>query len=87
MGWSKFFQIIDGIARGRLYLHQDSRLRIMHIVLKASNVLLDAELNLKISDFGLGRTFQGDQCGDNTDRAVELLAIWLQNMRYMVYFQ
>ncbi|XP_027768251.1 cysteine-rich receptor-like protein kinase 15 [Solanum pennellii] len=58
LGWSKFFQIIDGIARGLLYLHQDSRLQIMHRDLKASNVLLDAELNLKISDSGLGEPFK-----------------------------
>ncbi|TMX00870.1 hypothetical protein EJD97_025756 [Solanum chilense] len=72
-GWSKFFQIIDGIAIGLLYLHQDSRLRSIHRDLKASNVLLDAELNPKIPDFDLARTFQGDQCGDNTERVIGTL--------------
>ncbi|XP_060198017.1 cysteine-rich receptor-like protein kinase 15, partial [Lycium barbarum] len=73
LGWSKFFEIIGGIARHLLYLQQDSRLRIIHKDLKASNVLLDSELNSKISDFGLARIFQGDQCGDNTERVVGTL--------------
>ncbi|KAG2688167.1 hypothetical protein I3760_09G082100 [Carya illinoinensis] len=41
LSWSKRLNIIDGIARGILYLHQDSRLRIIHRDLKPSNVLLD----------------------------------------------
>ncbi|KAE8692221.1 calcium-binding protein PBP1-like [Hibiscus syriacus] len=68
--WPKRFKIIMGISRGLLYLHQDSRLRIIHRDLKASNVLLDNELNPKISDFGIAKMFEGDQVEAKTKRVV-----------------
>ncbi|XP_057993137.1 G-type lectin S-receptor-like serine/threonine-protein kinase SD1-1 [Hevea brasiliensis] len=70
LGWNIRFHVIGGIARGLLYLHQNSKLRIIHRDLKASNILLDSDMNPKTSDFGLTRTFGQDQSAANTERVV-----------------
>jgi serine/threonine protein kinase len=70
LDWNRRLAIIEGIAEGLLYLHKHSRLRVIHRDLKPSNILLDSELNPKISDFGLAKIFSSNNTEESTTRRV-----------------
>ncbi|WVZ57880.1 hypothetical protein U9M48_008215 [Paspalum notatum var. saurae] len=70
LDWNKRLVIIEGIAEGLLYLHKHSRLRVIHRDLKPSNILLDSEMNPKISDFGLAKIFSSNGTEGSTTRRV-----------------
>lgn len=71
LDWETRYKIIGGIAQGLLYRHEDSQLLTIRCDLKANNILLDVEMNPKISDFGLSRLFTLDQTQGNTSRNME----------------
>ncbi|KAD2803940.1 hypothetical protein E3N88_37317 [Mikania micrantha] len=61
LSWEKRFEIIIGVAEGLVYLHENTKSRIIHRDIKASNILLDLRHRAKIADFGLARSFQDDK--------------------------
>ncbi|XP_054815641.1 probable LRR receptor-like serine/threonine-protein kinase At1g53430 isoform X2 [Prosopis cineraria] len=58
LDWPTRVKICQGIAQGLAYLHEESRLKIIHRDIKATNILLDKDLNAKISDFGLAKLYE-----------------------------
>ena len=70
LDWVKRVHIIEGVTQGLLYLQEYSNITVIHRDLKASNILLDDEMNPKISDFGMAKLFKKDVFEPNTERIV-----------------
>lgn len=75
LDWPRRMKICVGIAKGLAYLHEESRLKIVHRDIKATNVLLDKHLNAKISDFGLAKLDEEENTHISTRIAGTMLVV------------
>jgi len=76
LDWGTRYKICLGIARGLAFLHEDSAVKIIHRDIKGTNVLLDKDLNAKISDFGLARLHEDNQSHITTRVAGTMLVVY-----------
>ncbi|XAR65089.1 Non-specific serine/threonine protein kinase [Bertholletia excelsa] len=81
LNWEKRYEIIIGTTEGLVYLHENTKTRIIHRDIKASNILLDSRMRAKIADFGLARSFQGDKSHIKTEFFIKFSKI--KNVGYM----
>lgn len=94
LDWGKRSSICLGIARGLTYLHEELEPHIVHRDIKASNILLDTDLNPKIGDFGLARLFPDNIthistkiAGTTYVKSLLLTLVVVQHCTYLVFIR